>query len=156
RSLALATRARPPKTAPADPQNFTAKEPTFASRNAMGTGPFKLVSYEPGVKTVLAKNPDWWGIKDKRFEGNVDVLEYRPIASAPTRMAALKSGEIDFVLDPPVQDIARLKTAPDMKVIEGDEMRVITITLDQARDQLLFSNVQGKNPFKDKRVRQAL
>ena len=144
------------KNASADPQNFTAKEPTFASRNAMGTGPFKLVSYEPGVKTVLAKNPDWWGIKDRRFEGNVDLLEYRPIASAPTRMAALKSGEIDFVLDPPVQDIARLKTDPELKVIEGDEMRVITITLDQARDQLLFSNVQGKNPFKDKRVRQAL
>jgi len=71
-------------------------------------------------------------------------------------MAALKSGEIDFVLDPPVQDIARLKTDPELKVIEGDEMRVITITLDQARDQLLFSSVQGKNPFKDKRVRQAL
>ena len=86
----------------------------------------------------------------------MDLLEYRPIASAPTRMAALKSGEIDFVLDPPVQDIARLKTDPELKVIEGDEMRVITITLDQARDQLLFSNVQGKNPFKDKRVRQAL
>jgi peptide/nickel transport system substrate-binding protein len=55
-----------------------------------------------------------------------------------------------------VQDIARLKTDPELKVIEGDEMRVITITLDQARDQLLFSTVQGKNPFKDKRVRQAL
>ena len=33
------------------PQDFTTKEVTYASRNAMGTGPFKLVSYEPGVKT---------------------------------------------------------------------------------------------------------
>jgi peptide/nickel transport system substrate-binding protein len=71
-------------------------------------------------------------------------------------MAALKSGEIDFVLDPPVQDIARLKSDPDLKIIEGDELRVITLTFDQARDQLLFSTVQGKNPFKDRRVRQAL
>ena len=55
---------------------------------------------------MLVKNPDWWGIKDGRFEGNVDSIEYRPIGNAATRMAALQSGEIDFVLDPAVQDIA--------------------------------------------------
>jgi peptide/nickel transport system substrate-binding protein len=71
-------------------------------------------------------------------------------------MAALQSGEVDFVLDPPVQDIAKLKAQPSLKVWEGDEMRIITITLDQARDELLFSDVKGRNPFKDKRVRTAL
>ena len=154
--IPIMSRAWATKNASADPQNFTAKEPTFASRNAMGTGPFKLVSYEPGVKTVLAKNPDWWGIKDRRFEGNVDLLEYRPIASAPTRMAALKSGEIDFVLDPPPQDIPRLKQDPKMKIVEGNENRTIFFGMDQYRDELLYSGVKGKNPFKDKRVRQAL
>jgi peptide/nickel transport system substrate-binding protein len=154
--IPIMSRAWAVKNNAVDPQNFAAKEATFASRNAMGTGPFRLVSYEPGLKTVLAKNTTWWGIKDGRFEGNVDLLEYRPIASAPTRMAALKSGEVDFVLDPPVQDIARLKSDADLKVVEGDEMRVITLTFDQARDQLLYSSVQGKNPFKDRRVRQAL
>ena len=121
----------------AEPQDFSVKEPTYASRNAMGSGPFRLVSYEPGVKTVLAKNTEWWGIKDGRYESNIETIEYRPIASAPTRMAALKSGEIDFVLDPPVQDIAKMKEDRDFRVWEGDETRVITITLDQARDELL-------------------
>ena len=139
-----------------EPQDFSAKEATFASRNAMGTGPFKLVSYEPGVKTVLAKNADWWGIKDGRYESNIETIEYRPITNSATRMAALKSGEIDFVLDPPVQDIAKVKEDPDFRVWEGDETRVITIALDQARDELLYSDVKGKNPFKDRRVRAAL
>ena len=139
-----------------EPQDFSVKEPTFASRNAMGSGPFKLVSYEPGVKTTLAKNTEWWGIKDGRWESNIDTIEYRPIASPATRMAALKSGEIDFVLDPPVQDIAKTKEDKEFKVWEGDETRVITITLDQARDELLYSDVKGKNPFKDQRVRAAM
>jgi peptide/nickel transport system substrate-binding protein len=138
------------------PQDFTTKEVTFASRNAMGTGPFKLVSYEPGVKTAHAKNPDWWGIKEGRYESNIETIEYRPISSAVTRMSALKSGELDFVLDPPVQDIAKLKEDKALKVWEGDEMRIIMIALDQARDELLFSDVKGKNPFKDRRVRMAL
>ena len=140
----------------AEPQDFSVKEPTYASRNAMGSGPFRLVSYEPGVKTVLARNTEWWGIKDGRYESNIETIEYRPIASAPTRMAALKSGEIDFVLDPPVQDIAKTREDRDFRVWEGEETRVITIALDQARDELLFSDVKGKNPFKDQRVRAAL
>jgi peptide/nickel transport system substrate-binding protein len=140
----------------AEPQDFTSKEPTFAARNAMGTGPFRLVSFEPGVKTVHRKNADWWGIKENRYDSNIDTIEYRPITSDVTRMAALKSGEIDFVLDPSPQDIARLKVDRDLKVWEGDEARVITIALDQARDELLFADVKGKNPFKDRRVRQAL
>ncbi len=139
-----------------EPQDFSTKEATYASRNAMGTGPFRLVSYEPGVKTVLAKNADWWGIKDGRYDSNVETIEYRPIANAATRMAALQSGEIDFVLDPPVQDIAKAKEDRALRVWEGDETRVITITLDQARDELLFADVKGKNPFKDRRVRMAL
>jgi peptide/nickel transport system substrate-binding protein len=139
-----------------EPQDFSSKDATFASRNAMGTGPFRLVSYEPGVKTVLAKNADWWGIKDGRYESNIETIDYRPIASSATRMAALKSGEVDFVLDPPVQDISRVKEDRDFRVWEGDETRIITIALDQARDELLFSDVKGRNPFKDRRVRLAL
>lgn len=139
-----------------NPQDFTTKEATYASRNAMGTGPFKLVSHDQGVKMVHVKNNDWWGIKEKRFESNIETIEYRPISSDATRMAALQSGELDFVLDPSPQDIARLKQSPDLKIWEGDETRIISIAFDQARDELLFSDVKGKNPFKDKRVRTAL
>ncbi len=138
------------------PQDFTTKEVTFASRNAMGTGQYRLVSYEPGIKTVHTINKDWWGNKEGKAESNIDLIEYTPITSAATRMAALKSGQIDFVLDPSAQEISRLKEDKDLKVWEGEETRVIMIAMDQARDELLFSDVKGKNPLKDRRVRQAM
>jgi peptide/nickel transport system substrate-binding protein len=152
----IMSRAWAEKNMSTTPQDFAAKEVTFASRNAMGTGPFRLVSYEPGIKTVHAKNPDWWGRNDKRFNNNLETIEYRPISNDATRMAALQSGEVDFVLDPPVQDIARMKSDSRLKVWEGDEYRIIMFAFDQARDELLFSDVKGKNPFKDRRVRLAL
>ena len=138
------------------PQDFKNKEETFAIRNAMGTGPYVLVSREPDVKTVLKKNANWWGIKEKRFEGNVDEVIYTPIKSPQTRVAALLTGDVDFILDPPVQDLDKLKQEKSLKIYEGKENRVIFIGMDQARDELLYSNVKGKNPLKDKRVRQAL
>ncbi|MCE2988877.1 MAG: ABC transporter substrate-binding protein [Nitrosomonadaceae bacterium] len=137
------------------PLDYTKKEESFATRNAMGTGPFKLVSWEPGIKLVHQRNNEWWGIKAGISTGNVSSSEYRPITNAATRMAALKSGELDFVLDPSVQDVVRLKTDNTLKVWEGQEQRLIYVGFDQARDELLYSNVKGKNPFKDRRVRLA-
>jgi len=67
-----------------------------------------LVTRQPDVKTVLKKNPNWWGIKDGRFEGNADEVVYTPIVSDATRVAALISGEVDLVNDPPPQDVPRL------------------------------------------------
>jgi peptide/nickel transport system substrate-binding protein len=138
------------------PQDFKTGEETYASRNANGTGPYLLVKREPEVGTVLRKNPAWWGIAEKRFEGNVDEIVYRPIKSDVTRMAALVSGEIDLVLDPLVNDIPRLKTSGGIEVIEGPENRVIFLAMDQERAELKYSSVKGRNPLKDLRVRQAL
>ncbi|MGZ5099073.1 MAG: ABC transporter substrate-binding protein [Usitatibacter sp.] len=138
------------------PQEIRDKEETYSALNAMGTGPYILVTREPGVKTTHRKNPEWWGAKEGRFEGNADTVEYLQIANAATRMAALKSGELDFVLDPPVQDIVRLREDGALKVWEGQETRIVFLQLDQARDELLYSTVKGRNPFKDRRVRQAL
>jgi peptide/nickel transport system substrate-binding protein len=101
---------------------------------------------------VLRRNPQWWG----KFEGNVTEIVYRPIKSDATRTAALFSGQVDFVLDPPPQDVARIRAQPDLKVVEGTENRVVFLGFDQYRDELLYSNVKGKNPFKDPRVRQAV
>ena len=134
------------------PQDFTNKEETYAARNANGTGPFMLVSRQPDVKTVLRRFPNYWG----KIEGDVQEVVYTPIASAPTRVAALVSGEVDFILDPPPPDLERLRKTPGVKVIEGVENRVIFIGMDQARDELLYSSVKGKNPFKDLRVRRAM
>ena len=138
------------------PQDFKNKEETYSSRNAMGTGPYRLLSYQAGVKTLLEKNPGWWGIGEGLFTGNVDAIDYRPISNQATRMAALRSGELDFVQDPPVQDIPGLKRDAAVKVWEGSEFRFIMVGLDQARGELLYSDVKGRNPFKDRRVRLAM
>ena len=134
------------------PQDFNAGEQSYAALNANGTGPYMLVSRQPDVKTVYKRNPAWWG----KFDGNVQDVIYTPIKSNPTRVAALISGELDFVLDPPPTDTPRLRNSPDLKIIDGPENRIIFIGMDQGRDELLYSSVKGKNPFKDQRVRQAL
>ncbi len=134
------------------PQDYKNKEETYASRNGNGTGPFVLRSREADVKTVAVLNSNWWG----KREGNVTEVVYQPIKSDATRLAALISGEIDFVLDPPPQDVPRLKQDAKIKVLEGNENRTIFLGMDQWRDELQYSNVKGKNPFKDARVRKAI
>ncbi len=138
----------------ANPHDFKTKETKHTTFNANGTGPFILVSREPDVKTSFKRNPRWWGINTGDFEGNLQEVIYLPVKSDATRTAGLLSGELDLVLDPVPQDMARLKASA--KVIEGAENRIIFIGMDQARDELLGSNVKGKNPFKDQRVRKAL
>jgi len=138
------------------PLDFKGKEETFASRNANGTGAWILGTREPGIRTVLKRNPDWWGIKEGRANGNVTEVTYTQISADATRTAALLSGEVDFVLDPPPQDLRRIEENKGTKVVRGQENRVVFFGFDQMRDELLYSNVKGKNPFKDVRVRQAV
>ena len=131
--------------------NFTLKEEAYSTRNAMGSGPFVLKLREPGVRTVLVRNPDWWGT----FEGNVSEVVLTPIANDATRTAALIAGDVDFIQEAPPQDIARLEREPSVRLTTGPENRVIFFGFDQYSDQLLYSNVKGRNPFKDRRVREA-
>ncbi|HEY2979255.1 MAG TPA: ABC transporter substrate-binding protein, partial [Burkholderiaceae bacterium] len=88
-------------------------------------------------------------------EGNVDEVVFTPIGNDATRVAALLSGEIDVMEPVPLQDVERVKSSGNLTVLQGAELRTIFLGMDQKRDELLFSNVKGKNPFKDKRVRQA-
>jgi len=134
------------------PLDFSAKEESYASTHANGTGPYVLKAREPDVKTVLVRNADWWG----KPEGNVTEVTYLSIKSDATRVSALIAGNIDLILDPPPQDVPRLKKQAGIRVIEGTENRIIFFGFDQARDQLLYSDVKGKNPFKDRRVREAV
>jgi len=123
-----------------------------ASFKSNGTGPFRVKSRDPGNRTVLVRNPSYW---DKSIETNIEEVVFTPIANASTRVAALISGEIDMMEPVPVQDVARINATPGTMVLQGPELRTIFLGMDQKRDELLFSNVKGKNPFKDKRVRQA-
>jgi peptide/nickel transport system substrate-binding protein len=152
--LRIMSKAWSEKNKVTKPQDFVKKEETYAARNANGTGPYMLKSREVDIRTVFVENPNWWGKPTKK--GNVTEVVYTPVKSESTRTAALLSGELDFVLDPAPQDIARMKQNANIKVVEGSETRTIFIGLDQYRDELLYSNVKGKNPFKDLRVRQAL
>jgi peptide/nickel transport system substrate-binding protein len=134
------------------PQDFKNKEEAYTALNANGTGPYMLVKREPGIKTTWKRNPNYWG----KVEGNVQEVVFTPIANDATRSAALISGELDFILDPPPRDVAKLRNTAGVKVIDGPENRIVFIGMDQFRDELINSNVKGKNPFKDLRVRQAL
>jgi peptide/nickel transport system substrate-binding protein len=137
----------------AEPQDFAAKQETYAVRHAMGTGPFRLVKREPGVRTVMVKNEDWWGLA--YYPHEVDELIYTPIANQATRVAALLSGELDFVLDPPLQDLERIKRTPGIKLVQTAQDRTIFLGMNQAREELLTSDVKGANPLSDRRVRLA-
>jgi len=136
------------------PQDRAGKEETYAVRHAMGTGPFKLELREPDVKTILVKNNDWWGLKDNPHE--VDKIIYTPIANQATRVAALLSGELDFILDPPLQDLNRIKNTAGLHLVQTAQVRTIFLGMNQGVKELLSSNVKGKNPLADQRVRQAM
>lgn len=146
------------------PLDFKNREEGYTSLHAMGTGPFMLVSRQPGVKTVYQRHPNWWGWAANSGAaggsvalGNVQEVIYTPIANDATRLAALISGELDLVLDPAPRDVPRLRNTAGIKVHEGPENRIVFIGMDQMRDKLLHAKVPGdRNPFKDLRVRRAM
>ncbi len=137
-----------------EPKDIKTKDESFAHRNANGTGPFMLKSWEQDVKLVLVKNPAWWGTPIDG--GNVTEIIYTPIKSEATRVAALLSGEVDMVLDPSPADLGKLRAAANLKVVDGAENRTIFFGMDQYRDELPGSDIKGRNPLKDQRVRKAL
>ena len=123
-----------------------------ASFRANGTGPYRVRERQPAVRTVIARNTAWWG----KAEGNVDEVIFLPITNDGTRVAALLSGEVDVIDPVPLQDMERVKARTGLTVTQAPESRIIFLGFDQARDELLYSSVKGKNPFKDMRVRQAM
>ena len=150
--LRMMSKAWAEKNKSIEPKDIKTKDESFAHRNAMGTGPFMVESWQPDQKLVFKRNPNWWG----KLEGNVTEIVYTPIKSEATRVAALLSGEVDLVLDPSLQDLARMRANKDLKVLDGAENRTIFLGMDQFREELVGSSVKGKNPLKDVRVRKAL
>jgi len=138
-------------TNPVDP---SAGEESYMTRNAMGTGPFILEEYQPDSKTVLKANTEWWNYTER--EHNLETVIFRPIKSSATRVAALLSGELDLIIPAPLQDIDRINANPGTRVIEAPDLRSILIGMDVSSDQLRVTDVQGRNPLADLRVRKAL
>jgi len=135
-------------------QDVEGGETTFASTNAMGTGAYKLVSREPDVKTVLTINEDYWGQGD--FPLEVTEIVYTPIQNAATRVAALLSGEVDFIQDVPVQDLGRVGDTEGLVVKTAPQNRVIFFGMNMGADDIANDDVEGANPLADVRVREAM
>jgi peptide/nickel transport system substrate-binding protein len=125
---------------------------TYAAQNANGTGPFRVISRQADVKSVFKRFEDYWG----EPRTNVTDIIFTPIGQDATRVAALISGELDLVYPVPVQDWPRLEEASGVQPLTGPEARTIFLGMDQWRDELLYSNVEGTNPLKDERVRAAM
>jgi peptide/nickel transport system substrate-binding protein len=140
-----------------------ATTPGFTTLNANGTGPFRVESHQPGVRTVFVRNPTWWN--DANRQHNLDRVVFTPITNDATRVAALLSGEVDWIDPVPVQDQERVNANASTRMMAGPETRTIYLGMDQRRDQLLApaeippapAGVQrtSTNPFKDRRVRMA-
>jgi peptide/nickel transport system substrate-binding protein len=135
-------------------QDYEGGEDTYAAKNANGTGPYVLVSREPDVRTVMERNEAYWGMDE--FPMQVSRIEYTPIQNAATRVAALLSGEVDFIQDAPVQDLQRVESADGLDVRTAPQNRVIFFGMNMGADDLENDSVEGANPLADARVRKAM
>lgn len=122
----------------------------------LGAGPYKFVEWVPGDRLVLERNEKYWGPKPawKR-------VVMRPIPSAATRVAALLSGDVDFVDEVPPSDIKNLKAKGNVHLVSTVSNRVIYLHVDTNRDKSPFvfdksGKPLDKNPLKDLRVRKAM
>lgn len=125
----------------------------YATLNANGTGAFRVTAREPGLRTVLEPFENWWG----EAEHNITRAELTPIQNPATALAALLSGDVDFINPVPIQDVARLADNPDVKVVQGIEARVMMLGFPHQAEALKFSaETTDANPFADARVRRAV
>lgn len=122
---------------------------------AVGTGPFKFVSYTPGASIVMERNDAYWGEAPIWSE-----VEFRPISSGPSRVAALLAGDIDMIASVPTTDITTLAANDEIQLSQGVSNRVIYLHMDQFREDSPFITANDgsdiKNPLMDVRVRKAI
>jgi peptide/nickel transport system substrate-binding protein len=132
-----------------EPKDMRTKDETFSHRNAMGTGQYSVKEWRPDQRLVLVKNPNYWG----KSESNVTEIIYTPIKSEATRIAALLSGEVDFVLDPSPQDQdVRVRKAL-YQAIDSDSLHKVTMRgLSQPTGTLVAPQVNGWTEAVHKRI----
>jgi peptide/nickel transport system substrate-binding protein len=131
------------------------KSPDFNEpAKAIGTGPYRLANYTRGTSIILERNENHWGSK-----AHWAKVTFRPMSSQGARVAGLLAGDVDFIENPPIQDFERIKSA-GFQIAEGLSNRIIYIHLDQFQDPSWktpgVKGTEGKNPFLDKRVREAV
>ena len=130
-------------TSPASFEKAERQWAKVATLPAAGTGPFKITRLVPRERVELVKNDGYW---DPAKKPKVDSLVLMPIPEANARLAALRSGQVDWIEVPPADGIASLKAA-GFTITSGSYPHVWP----------WFYNIGATNsPFKDVRVRQAL
>lgn len=126
-----------------------------AGTAAMGTGPFKFVSYTPGDSIVLERNDDYWGEKPVWSK-----VTFKPIKSGPARVAALLAGDVDVIAAVPTTDVATLEQNDAVSLSQGVSNRVIYLHLDHDRADSPYVKANGggeiDNPLRKLEVRQAI
>ena len=125
---------------------------TFVQLNANGTGPFRVTERVADERTVLVPNPAWWG---GAGEHGITRAVFRPVSSAPTRVAALLSRELDLMYHVPLQDIPRVQGTAGVRLLQGPTARSIYLGFDTARAESL-DTPGSPNPLRDVRVRRAI
>ncbi|MGY6548971.1 MAG: ABC transporter substrate-binding protein [Roseinatronobacter sp.] len=118
---------------------------------AIGTGAFRQVSYSPGERLQLERNPDYWGDAPDFADVTIRFLE-----NAASRVASLQAGEVDFIDAVPPNDLERLRVMDGVTVIAEPSARIIYMGLDQGGETTPQVRGTDTNPFLDLRVRQAL
>jgi peptide/nickel transport system substrate-binding protein len=125
-------------------------------RAAIGTGPYRLVSYSPGSQAVFERNPGWHGPAQPWSR-----VDYRVIPNDGARIAALRAGDVDVIDAVPTRDVETLRAIPTLAIASRPGLRNIFLYLDHARDAP--PGVSGPNgealagsPLRDNRVREAL
>ena len=127
-----------------------------SGKAAIGTGPFRFVSWSRGDKIVLARNELWWG--GIPVWDNVTI---RYIKNPPSRLAALLAGDVDLIDEVSVQDIARVKQDARFTVASGLSDDLVGFVFDvQDHSSPTITDNDDKplptNPFRDRRVREAV
>ncbi len=107
---------------------------SFASRNVSGTGPFTVTEREQGVRMVFDRNPNYW---DTASPGNVQKAILTPIKEAPTRVAALLAGDVDFIAPVPPTDLERIENDKNTDLVTMSGTRIITLQLNGKRNEAL-------------------
>ncbi len=125
----------------------------FPQLNTNGTGPFRVVERSADERTVLVPNPQYWNAA--AMNHGITRAVFRPIASAPTRLAALLSREVDVMYHVPLQNVQQVQGAPGVRLVQGPTARSIYFAFDVTRAENL--DEPGKpNPLLDPRVRRAM
>lgn len=109
------------------------------SSNAVGTGPYKLAKWDPGVEVILEKNEDYY-----KGAPSIDKIIFKPITEPETRLVELEAGNLDLIVNVSPDDLNRLRDDENVQVIEEPSMHVWWTAFNTQQE-----------PFDDVRVRQA-